>query len=146
MRECSRGNRSCCMEGDALMGHMLSEHVPGYAVTLLKRFIIVDSRKGEKMKKSMHYKIMIVFMTVMLSLTGCGKKYVSPTGIEYAYKLTLYENVYKDLYEYEVLTNNKDLTAEQIRKDLLSSQALTEEERGYYVLSSREVPDTEETK
>lgn len=108
--------------------------------------IIVDSRKGEKMKKSMHFKIMIVFMTVMLSLTGCGKKYVSPAGIEYAYKLTLYENVYKDLYEYEVLTNNKDLTAEQIRKDLLSSQALTEEERGYYVLSSREVPDTEETK
>ncbi len=146
MRERSRGNWSCCIEGDALMGHMYGEHVPGYAVTLLKRFIIVDSRKGEKMKKSMHFKIMIVFMTVMLSLTGCGKKYVSPTGIEYAYKLTLYENVYKDLYEYEVLTNNKELTAEQIRKDLLSSQALTEEERGYYVLSSREVPDTEETK
>lgn len=60
------------------------------------------------MRKFMHFKMIIAFMTVMLSLTGCGKKYVSPAGIEYAYKLTLYEYVYKDIYEYEVLTNNKD--------------------------------------
>lgn len=98
------------------------------------------------MKRTHYFKVIIIYAVLLLNLTGCEKEYayVSPNGIEYQYKLTLYENVYKDVYEYEVLTNNKNLTVKQIRDDLLSSQLLSEEEMGYYLLSTRVYQTTEE--